>query len=375
MIPFRTLRDLSMCFALACVLLAASGCGPSDNAPSAKKPETPLNVRVVQPTRGSITRNISLPAVIAANQQAALYSKVTGYLKKISVDKGDEVKGGDVLAEIEVPELLADKAKYKAEAEIAALDYQRASEAQKKAPDLIVRQDVDTAKAKSDMAKANLERAETLLGFTTITAPFSGTITRRFVDPGAFVPAATSGSAAQNAALVTLADFRIVRVQVNVPEPEVPRIKKGLLVKVSVEELPESAFEGAITRAAQALDESTRTMLAEIDLDNPGGLLRPGMFASTKIGVETHKDALLLPVDAVLFEKAGTAVFTLAGDRAKKIPIKAGINDGNSVEIMEGVDPADQVILVGKMTLNPGQLVNVAGQPRSIPPKSQLNSQ
>lgn len=285
---------------------------------------------------------------------------MTGYLKRITVDKGDAVKEGDLLAEIEVPELLADATRFKAEAEIATLDYQRAAEAQQKAPDLVPRQSVDEAKAKAEVAKANLARAETLLGFTKVSAPFTGTITRRLVDPGAFVPAATSGSAAQNAALVTLADFTIVRVQVFVPEPEVPFIQNKLPVKVTVEELPGQAFEGRVSRCAQALDEATRTMLTEIDLENPKNLLRPGMYAAVKIGVEKHADARLLPAEAVVFEKAGTSVYLLAEGKAKKVPVKTGFNDGTSVEILEGIGPTDSVIAVGKMALSNGQAVKSA---------------
>jgi RND family efflux transporter MFP subunit len=316
-------------------------------------------VKLVQATNGSITRSISLPAVIAANQQATLYSKVTGYLKTINVDKGDEVKAGALLAEIEAPELLADAARFKAESEIAALDYQRASEAQAKAPDLILRQEVDTTKAKAATAKANLERAQTLLGFTRLAAPFSGTVTRRLVDPGAFVPAATAGSSPQNAALLTLSDFKVVRVQVTVPEPEVPRIRNGLPVKITLEELPSITFTGSITRSAQALDEATRTMLTEIDLENANHQLRPGMYATAKIGVETHEGALLLPVEAVVFEKAGISVFTIADNKAKRVVVKAGFNDGEKVEILDGVARETPVILVGKMTLSNGQLVQV----------------
>lgn len=342
---------------LALSLLLSAGCKPQESATAPKAAEAPVSVKVVQPHRGEITRTVTLPAVIVANQQATLYAKVAGYLKRINVDKGDAVKEGDVLAEIEVPELLADAARFKAEAEIAALDYQRAAEAQQKAPDLVPRQSVDEAKAKAEIAKANLARAETLLGFTKISAPFTGTITRRLVDPGAFVPAATAGSAAQNAALVTLADFRVVRVQVSVPEPEVPLIQNGLPVKVTVDELPGQTFDGTITRSSQALDEATRTMLIEIDLQNPKNLLRPGMYAGVKIGIEKHPDALLLPVEAVLFEKAGTAVFLLADGKAKKVPVKTGFNDGSNVEILEGVNPTDPVIAVGKMALSNGQAV------------------
>src|SRR5262249_15467518 len=151
-------------------------------------------------------------------QEATLYAKVAGYLKTISVDKGDQVKAGALLAEIEVPELIAERGRYRAEVEVTGIDYKRLSESQKKAPDLVVPQTVDDARGKWDVAKAELERVETLLNYSRITAPFSGVITRRFVDPGAFIPAATSGSTAQSSALMTLTDFNRVRLQVAVPE-------------------------------------------------------------------------------------------------------------------------------------------------------------
>jgi len=159
-------------------------------------------VQIVQPKHGPITRFVTLPGEIKPYQQATLYAKVAGYLKTIAVDKGDQVTEGKLLAEIEVPELIAERSRYKAEVEVAAIDYKRLSESQKKLPDLVVPQTVDDARGKLDVAKANLERTETLLNYAKITAPFSGIITKRTVDPGAFIPAATSGSAAQNAAIV-----------------------------------------------------------------------------------------------------------------------------------------------------------------------------
>src|SRR6266496_6731855 len=225
---------------LALVVLALvgqgifSGCKPSTAEPT-KESTPPVAVQVVQPKRGPITRQVTLPGEIKPYQQATLYAKVAGYLKTITVDKGDQVKEGDLIADIEVPEMLADLARNRAEVEVAELDYKRLSESQKKLPDLVVPQTVDNAKGKLDVAKAGLERTETLLGFAKITAPFSGVITKRMVDPGAFIPAATSGSAAQNAALFTLMDFSRVRVQVAVPETEVPFIKDGLPVQVSIQ--------------------------------------------------------------------------------------------------------------------------------------------
>src|SRR5437667_1203274 len=228
-------------------LLLLCGCGHGTAASTAPKSEPPLEVKVTHPSRGEITRSITLPGEIKPYQAATLYAKVSGYLKSISVDKGDEVKEGALLAEIEVPELLADRAKYKAEIEVADLDYKRLSEAQKKAPDLVVPQTVDNAKGKLDVAKANLDRTETLLGFAKITAPFSWIVTRRMVDPAAFIPAATSGSAAQNAAIITLVDCSRVRVQVAVPELETSLITTGQPVGVTVDGLPGRSFDGKVT--------------------------------------------------------------------------------------------------------------------------------
>src|SRR5215471_11962373 len=328
----------SWLYAFLLLLLSLNcGCGPSaaENPP---KPEPPIEVKTIRPFRGPIIRSITLPGEIRPYQQATLYAKVAGYLKAITVDKGDRVKAGDLLADIEVPEMLADLAKYKAEVAVSELDFSRLNESFKKAPDLVVPQMVDNAKARLDIAKANAERTETLLSYARITAPFSGIITRRMVDPGAFIPAATSGSAAENAALVTLTDFNRIRVQVAVPEMEASLVCVGQPVKVRTEGLPGNNFEGTITRFSYALDEATKTMLAEIEMPNPKLELRPGMYAIVRIGIERKDNALLVPVDALLTEKAGSSVFEFASGKAKKTRVQTGFNDGTNVEIVKGLE-------------------------------------
>jgi len=334
------------------------GCSRS-NTEAPVKPPSPTAVKLVRAKQGEATRSVALPGQVLAFQQATLYAKVGGYVRTVAVDKGDSVKAGALLADLEVPELIADQTRYKAEAEIAALDYKRVAEAQKKAPDLVVAQSLDTAKSKSDIARANLERTETLLSFAKITAPFAGVITKRMVDPGAFIPAATSGSAARNAALFTLMDFSKVRVQVAVPENEVPFIKAGLPVRVAVDELPGKPFEGNITRFAHALDDATRTMLAEVELPNPSGQLRPGMYANVRIIVESKPDVVILSTDALVVEKTRASVFTVADGKAKRVTVKIGFNDVGVAEILEGLKPDDAVILVGKQVLTDGQSVTV----------------
>jgi membrane fusion protein (multidrug efflux system) len=131
-------------------------------------------------------------------------------------------------------------------------------------------------------------------------------------------------------------------------------------VKVLVDGLAGRVCEGSITRFSQALDDASKTMLAEIDLENPKRELRPGMYATVKLGVEKHTDAWLVPIEAAVFEKAGASVFTIADGRAKKTPVKTGFNDGASVEILDGLAPNTPVILVGRLVLNNGQPVSMA---------------
>jgi RND family efflux transporter MFP subunit len=209
------------------------------------------------------------------------------------------------------------------------------------------------------VAKANLERTETLLAYTHIVAPFAGTITMRFADAGAFVAAPSAGGTAQNAALFTLMDFSTIRAQVPVPEIEAARVRPGQPVKVTIDGLAGKVFAGQVTRLGYALDESTRTMLVEADLPNPTGELRPGMYAKVRVGVERHADTLLIPVDALVMEKAAASAFVAVDGKAQKVPLTIGFNDGQQVEVLKGLDAAQPVILVGKLVLAPGQAVKV----------------
>ena len=345
--------------ALLAALTAFTGCGrpPAESAPA---PPPPAAVQTVIPKRGEIARSITLPSFrILACQEATLYAKVSGYLKALTVDKGDAVQAGQLLAEIEVPELLADEAQYRAECSVARTNYERMAEARQKAPDLVVPQTVDDLRGQWEIAQARLQRTETLLRYCRITAPFAGIVTARFVDPGAFIPAATAGSTPQSAAMLTLMDYSRVRIQVFVPEMEVPLIKNGVPARLTVEELPGQTFTGAVTRFAHALDQATKTMLTEIELPNPNRGLRPGAYASVRLELERKPDALLIPVPALVTEKAGTFVFTIADGKAKKTPVQAGFNDGVNVEITDGVKPGEPVILVGKQPLTDGQPVTI----------------
>lgn len=354
-------------FSLSLVALAAasSGCNGESPAPAAAAPvaAAPVKVAAAKARLGPVTRVVTLPGIIRPNRQAVLYAKVSGYLKSIRVDKGDFVKAGDPIAEIEVPEMSADLTKQRVEMEVAEVAWKRLRDAQAKAPNLVTPQSVDDAKGRYDIAAANLSRTETLLSFTRITAPFDGVVAKRHVDPGAFIPAATAGSVAQSAAVVTIIDISRVRVEVAVPEQEAAVVKTGLAATLTLDELPGRSFEGAITRFGYSLDDATRSMLTEIELPNPGRELRPGMYGSVKLVLERKKEALIIPIDALVVDKARTFVFTVEGDKAKRLAVKAGFRDSNAAEILEGVRLDQVVLLAAKVPLSDGQAVAVPEKP------------
>lgn len=323
----------------------------------AQPASAPPEVGVTSPRRGDIHRFVTIPGTLRPNQSVTLHAKVAGYLKAIAVDKGDKVKKGQVLAELEMPELVAERAKHEAEQKIAKIEAQRIGSARTKAPDLITPQVADTAEARLAMAEAGLKHNETMLRYGQITAPFDGVVTNRYVDVGAFVPAATAGGSAQAAAILTLMDYSTIRVRIAVPEIEAARIQEGQPVVVTTDSLPGKTFRGKVSRHSGALDEGTRSLIVEADLPNPEGILRPGMYASVKIGVEHHTNAVLVPAPALVREKAAGFLFLLEDGKAKRVPVKYGFNDGTNVEILDGLPQNARVIIPGKTPLTNGQSV------------------
>src|SRR5712664_298455 len=319
----------------AVVLTSACDRSKGQSSPTPQSP--PVQVRTSPLSVGPITRSVMLPAQVIPFQQATLYAKVSGYLKSIAVDKGDKVAAGEVLARIEIPELVASRAKQQAELKAAQADYSRLQESLQKAPDLVVPEMVDQARGRFEVARASLDQSETLLGYATITAPFSGIITRRAVDPGALIQA--------NSAILGLMDFSKVRLQIAVPEVEASRIAVGQPVRVTTDNLPGMQFDGKVTRFTYALDAASRTMLSEVILDNPQLALRPGMLVTARIGIQHKEGALLMPAESLVMEKANAFAYTVDGGKAAKHPIKIGFNDGKNVEVLEGLGSSDSVIL------------------------------
>ena len=310
-----------------------------------------VELPVAKPTIGTIHRWVALPATLAPFQQAVLYAKVTGYIATISVDKGDAVKAGQVIAKLEVPELQADLAKSKAEVAAASLESKRMHEARAKSPDIVLPQSVEDADAKLAIAKAGMDRVTTMLAFAEIKAPFDGIITARHVDVGALVNAHTGK-------VVEIVDASTLRLQIPVTEMEAGLVAVGKPVKAQIDASGPAPVEASISRIAYALDPATRTMLAEADLKNAELKLRPGMYAMAKIAVEKHDKATLIPVAGLVMEKTNAFVFKHVDGKAMKTAVKPGFNDGTNVEVPE-LKVDDVILLPGTMLLTDKQPVNI----------------
>jgi RND family efflux transporter MFP subunit len=305
----------------------------------------------VQPTTGTIHRWVALPATMAPFQQVQLCARVAGYVKTVGVDRGDAVKQGQALAQIEVPEIEADLVKLKAEQEAADIELKRLKEAQIKSRDLVLPQTVDNAAARFEAAKASVDRCLTLLEFAQIKAPFAGTITSRFVDSGAHV--SVGGTT-----LFHLTDVTRIRCLVPVTELETPLAVVGKPVKVSLDAFPGRVFEAALNRVSRTLDPLTRTMLVEADLENPSGEILAGMSGTARIGVERRDGAVLIPSAAVVLEKTNAFVFRYADGKAVKTPVKIGFSDGIQCEVPE-IKPGDTLLLPGPHPPADGQPVTL----------------
>jgi membrane fusion protein (multidrug efflux system) len=335
-------------------------------------------VTVVRPQRTDMVETIELPGDLVGFYEAALHAKVTGYLKSISVDKGDMVKAGQVLAEIEVPELRSNLAQAEASLAIERVSYERLRRVQQSDPRLVAQQDVDIAAAKYEEAEAAVATLSTMITYTKIVAPFDGVITGRFADPGALIragggdigvdetsglvsPGATEGAGGHRSGggpILTLADIDELRVYVYVPEASYPLIRRGLPAELRFDEFPGRVFHGSVARYATALDLATRTMLTEVDIANPRHELYPRSYAHVTLDLVRHPDALRVPVAAVNGIGQGAHVLVVRDGHLADAPVTTGINDGNYVEITSGVSANSIVVATYSNTLNPGRPVN-----------------
>jgi membrane fusion protein, multidrug efflux system len=325
----------------------------------AERAATIHQVQVAKPQRRDIARTITIPGNISPMYQATIYAKVSGYLKWIAIDKGDRVKKGQLLAVIEAPEVEDEYQQAEADYKIKRMTAQRLQSVWKENPDVVARQDVDVALAAAEGAQHLRDTRRQFLDYTKVSAPFSGTVTARFVDPGAFVQSAIR-SATQSTPLLTLMDWENVRVYVNVPQEAAMLAKEGVPAVLKVPESRDRELKGSITRTTEALDQATRTLLVEIDLPNTDHALQPGMFIQVTLFLERHPQAIVIPPAALVSNNGGKAVFIVEEDRVRLQPIELDIDDGAWVEVVKGLTGEEDIVVVGKAGLTDGTVVNAS---------------
>ncbi|HZP45649.1 MAG TPA: efflux RND transporter periplasmic adaptor subunit [Candidatus Binataceae bacterium] len=298
-------------------------------------------------------RDLELPGTIHGYVESPVYAKVAGYLKAILVDKGDRVRKGQLLAVIDSPELDHQVANARAAYNLAVITDRRNQALLKSG--VIAKQAADESAAAVAEDKATLDQLITTQRYQRIYAPFDGVVTARLVDPGSLIPESTTLTS--NSPILTLATLNPVRVYADVPQTAAPYVRDGDAVTITVAQYPGRVFEGNVTRHPRALDSSTRTMLAEVDLPNDDLALLPGMYATIDFRVTAPAGPPLVPDDALIFRDGKPYVPLVRNDRLKLVEVALGYDDGINVEIPRGIGADDMVAINAGQAARDGEMV------------------
>jgi RND family efflux transporter MFP subunit len=337
---------------LALLLALMSACDRPGGTPVLGSQEAKvIRVRACKPVRHEIVRNIRLPATARANYEVTLYAKATGFVKSIPKDRGDRVKAGEIIATLEVPEMVLELEHARASFAMDDTTLKRLEGIRKLEKTAVTEQDLDLARAKRAMAEATLKRLQALLDYAEIRAPFDGVVTERFVDPGAFV---------QLAKIVALVDPSVIRVMVDVPEPEARFAQVGTPAEIQFDALGSKPISAKISRIATTLDPVARAMRVEIDVPNPDYRILPGMFAHAKLGVERKPNVLVVPAKSVIQQQDRSYVYLCSGGVAKKLEITLGTMDGEWCEARSGLTGDELVILPEGQVLMDGTSIQLS---------------
>ena len=316
--------------------------------------------------------NLVLPGSTQAIQETAIYARTNGYVRKWNVDIGTKVEAGQLLAEIDTPEVdqelsqaRASVVQAKANADLAKATLTRWQELVDKK--VVSAQEFDEKKSAADaraadlkVAEANVKRLEELQGFQKIVAPFGGIVTARNIDNGNLVSASNAG---QTQPLFRIAETNTLRIYVTVPQTQARSIASGQSAAVSVREIPDKTFSAKVVRTAGALDPASRTLLTELQLPNADGQLFPGMYAEVKFALAQDGRTLLIPGNALMIRSDGPKVLVVdAKNTIRARSVKLGRDLGDKIEILSGVDPAEPVVGNPNDALRDGTEVKVQTQ-------------
>jgi len=341
----------------------------------------PVSVGVVTPVRAQATRSLLLPGSIQALERASVYSRANGYVRSWRVDMGDHVEAGELLAELDTPELAremdqAAAALAQADAGIlqaeATLAYSRSTlerHSSLASLGLTSQQELEERKAQASVSAANvrvaeterraraaqLQRLEQLASFARVVAPFTGSVAARSVERGSLV------SAGADSPLFEIVAIDPVRVFIQVPQSLVQGVQPGIPAQLELSEFPGVSFAGVLTRSSGTLDAQSRTMKVEVRVPNPDAKLLPGMYASVRLELTSSQRSFLLPATTLLNRKAGTVVAVVDDeDRVRLRPVEIERDSGAEVEIDGGLTGSERVIRAPRPDIAEGQSVRVA---------------
>jgi RND family efflux transporter MFP subunit len=355
---------------LACVAgIVISGIVPRMKAAEDLRSETvnlaTPTVAVIQPKRGAPTQVVTLPASIQPYTDAPIYARTNGYLKKWYVDIGAHVKAGQLLAEIDTPEIDHQVEQARADLATAEANFSLAQITTDRYQDLlktesVSKQEADNAsgefqakKATVQSVQSNLKRLEELQSFQKIYTPFDGVVTARNTDVGALIG---SGPAKE---LFHIAATDRLRVYVSVPQIYSRVAKPGMVADLSLTEFPGRVFKANLVTTSEAIDAASRTLLCEFAAENPGGDLLPGAFAEIHMKLPSAASTFILPVSAFLFRSEGMRIAIVKNNHAELIPVTLGRDFGNDAEVISGLSSNDTVIINPPDSLVSGQLVRI----------------
>jgi RND family efflux transporter MFP subunit len=318
-----------------------------------------VRVRVAKTTWSPAVRKLTLQGEARPFASVTLYAKVSGYLKAVSVDKGDHVKAGQILATIEAPELDKQIASASADAKNKRVNAKRFEAL---APsNMVSAQEVEAAQAGADVAEANQAALTTQGGYRVLKAPFAGVVTARFADPGALIQSATG---AQTGALpiVSVANPDRLRIYVYLDQAAAAYIHVGDVAEIKVSERPGFSRKAAVTRGAGQLDTKTRTMLTEVDVDNRDEALIPGSFVSVSLEYKVPP-LVQMPVEALVVKGDKTlAAVVDEGNKVHYRPVVVADDDGTTTRLISGLKPGERVALNLGNEVDDGAPVQVVGE-------------
>jgi RND family efflux transporter MFP subunit len=334
-------------------------------------------VAIIHPKLGAPQQEIVIPGDMQPFADAGIFARTNGYLKKWYADIGANVKEGQLLAEIESPEIdqqleqaRADLATAQANFKLAELTATRYKDLLK--TDSVAQQDVDNASGNYDArktavesAQANVKRLQQMQSFEKVYAPFAGMITARNTDIGQLIDSGSSGGTARE--LFHIAAMNPLRVYINVPQFDSPEIKPGLHADLVLTEFPGKRFQGIVVRSSGAIDNTSRTLLTEVDVENSSHMLKPGGYVEVHLKLPSPVNTFTLPVNTTIFKAAGLQVATVQdGKTIKLIPVTPGRDFGTDIEIVAGLNGNESVVLNPSDSLSDGTQVQLAETPAPV---------